>query len=302
MTGGPKTAERTTRPTRPPQEAGADRAAMNAPALRPAPAIASIGAPPDLHAERVCGAMIQWLRAGRAAAHARAEGTIDLRQMGAPAGQQRVAERFTKALGDVALEIQLHPAKRGKFKLVAVDWSIWDPASDCEVENNATTPSVAWLAAVLTVYTGANRRANINSRVMLLVTRHAVVRLAQRAGVRTVDDLVAAMRELWRITSTLLVLRPYNGWLETPAGGWLMPIEAADGETLAVAVLERDRKSGNMLVVKTILDREMVDQGAMALTRDLLEAGRAARETDRSDRARPARRSAARAPRRFRGN
>ena len=100
--------------------------------MNAAPTIQSLGPPPDLHAERIVRAMLEWAHADRARMHENAKGALDLRQMGTPTGQWRAVERFRKAAGDSLLDIHLHRAKRGKFVLVVTDWQIFDPAGVAE--------------------------------------------------------------------------------------------------------------------------------------------------------------------------
>jgi hypothetical protein len=226
----------------------------------PPPAIQSIGPPPDLHAERVCGEMIRWLHAEHKRLRARGNGLIDVRQMGAPQGQLRVAERLRKALGPLALNVMLILAKRGKFTLGVTEWRVWDPAANAPVPAGALAPPAAWLAAALNIYSAVGYRPASQVLVPLLVSRHACVRLAQRADVRTAADLVTAMRDLWRVIWDL-VGQHNDDWLDPPGGAWLVPIR--EGELSPVVVLERDRSGAKRLVAKTILDREMVDERTM---------------------------------------
>jgi hypothetical protein len=245
-----------------------------------APVIASAGVPPDLHAERIVGEMLRWLHAERVRLIELAAGAIDIDQMGTVAGQQRVLARLRQKTQGMALDLRLAAAKRGKFTLTLASWSIWDPAADAAAKVSQPPPA-AWLSVALSVFTGAGHRRVTKTSVPLLVTRHACVRLAQRAGVRTVDGLVAAMGELWRVTAALMSAQP-DSWADPPDSGWFLPIRAADGETLALAVLERARSGDRRLVVKTILDADMAD-GAMGPTHQALQAALAAAGEDRDE-------------------
>lgn len=246
-----------------------------------APVIVSVGPPPDLHAERIVTEMLRWLHAEHKLQHERllacARGILDVRTMGTPKGQHRAAARLKKATNDIALDIRLLTAKRGKFILTLVDWSIWDPIAGVLAEDGPMPP-IAWLAGVLTVFTGANHRPEVRLATPLVVTRHACVRLAQRAGVRTVDDLIVAMRELWRATSALIYGLDQDRWLSPPNNGWFLPIKTVDGETLATAVLERDRDGGEWLVAKTVLDGDMVVGDMLAPTKKAFDEAMAKRD------------------------
>jgi hypothetical protein len=244
------------------------------------PMISSIGLPPDLHAERIVTEMLRWLHAEHKRQHERllacAGGILDVRTMGTPKGQHRAAARLKKATNDIALDIRLLPAKRGKFTLTLVDWSIWDPIAGVLAEDGPMPP-IACLAGVLTVFTGANHRPEVKVVTPLVVTRHACVRLAQRAGIRTVDDLIVAMRELWWATSALIYGLAPDRWLSPPNNGWFLPIKTVDGETLAMAVLDRDRDAGERLVVKTVLAGDMVVSEMLVPTRQAIDEAMARR-------------------------
>ena len=83
------------------------------------------------------------------------------------------------------------------------------------------------------------------------MTRHACVRLAQRANVRTTSDLINAARQLWLAPFKLMSERlPNDNWLDPPGDAWRLPL--ADGGP--VAVLEPDMNGARRLVVKTVLE------------------------------------------------
>lgn len=180
-----------------------------------APQIQSIGVPRDIHAERIVGEMLRFLHDRRREMYERATIAVAVNQMGTPKGQTRAVERLTKAMGLALLDIRLKPAKRGKFVLEVVDWGLWDPAKDDLLsDTDLAPPTTVWLAAVRNVSTGVNYRVVTQTTAPMIVTHHACARLAQRAGVRTVDDLIVAMRELWRVTLALMAQHS-DDWLRS---------------------------------------------------------------------------------------
>ena len=219
---------------------------------RAAPTIACLdGEPvPDRHAERISSDMVSYLCRERMRLHERAIGLIDIEKMGSPAGQKRIADRLATALGPLALEISLKPAKRARFVLEVVDWLVWDSVDDDPVVTDAARPR-AWLGVALTHYTGARHRSDTKFGIPLLVSHHAITRLAQRAGVRTIDDLLESLRELWCVTSGI-ILQQRDDWLAPPQGSWFLPLSRGQ-----IAVLTPARNGGKRLVVKTILDAVM---------------------------------------------
>lgn len=225
------------------------------------PTIQSSGPPPDRHAERVVDEMLRYLHQARPRLSVAAEALLDNRRMGTPEGQRRVVARLRKAMGPLALDLRLKPAKRGKYSMLLVDWTIWDPIRDREVDYDKPPPPTAWLAAVVSLYTGANYIPKVRSGERLLLSRHSIVRLAQRADVRTVEDLIEALRGLWAAAYLLIQLKPSGSWLKPPDGAWLVP-SSFDGSG-PVAVFEPDSSGAPRLVVKTILDRAMVPESKL---------------------------------------
>jgi hypothetical protein len=203
--------------------------------MNTAPKIESLGAPPEKHAERVTREMVAFLHAERPQLEAKAKGMIDPRQMGTHKGLERTADRLIKALGPLALSVYVARATRGRGMLLFADWGTWDPIAGKEA---------AWLAGFLTTLRATNYVLDLRSNARLLVSRHAIARLAERADVRTVEHLLLATRALWTATFQLMTRNP-DGWL-TPCR---LPLPGGQ-----IAILEPDRSGEPRLVTKTILD------------------------------------------------
>jgi hypothetical protein len=216
--------------------------------VTPAPTIQSLGVPPDLHAERIVREMLAWAHDERARLNERAQGVINVDQMGSPTGQWRTCERLRKAAGKSLLDVRLFRAKRGKGMILTTDWSIWDPSAQTLVEDDRRMPETAWLAAVVNTITAVNHRFDCNSATVLLLTHHACVRLCQRCGVRDVDGLLGALQALWREVFALMESHPDQGWLKPPGGIWRVPVGNV------VAIIEPDQSGEPRLVVKTVLE------------------------------------------------
>lgn len=216
-----------------------------------APVISSLGPPPDRHAERIVEEMLTYLHRAENHWTQRSAGVLDMNRMGNPTAQVRTVARFEKALGPVVIQTYLKTGKRAKFKLDVVCWCLWDLDKDEASDWEAPRPANACLAVVMHHLTKDHQ----DSRTPLLITRHACIRLAQRGGVRTVPDLIVALRELWDAVAGLSVNRPDSAWLDAPAAGWLVPIRA-DG-TIAVLGSEDCNGQGRRLVLKTILEPGM---------------------------------------------
>lgn len=165
------------------------------------PRIQSVGIPPDKHAEPITDQMLAYLHAEYGRLWDNVAGSLAKKQLGNPIAQQRAVARFARAAGALALDIQLQTGKRGKFHLVFVSWLLWDPARDTMADTKLPPPATAWLAIG---YASTGRSLEWTCGVPLLLRRHACVRLAQRAGVRTVADLMTALRELWDAMAVLI--------------------------------------------------------------------------------------------------
>ena len=209
----------------------------------PPPVIASVGPPPDRHAERVATEMLAHLWASQATLWANAAGSLKSSQMGNPTGQQRAVARFRKASSDLLLDVRLRTGTRGRFDLTIATWLIWNPATSAPAMAGSALPQTPWLAIG---FAHSARSRSWNSSVPMLVTHHACVRLAQRAGVKTVRDLMAALRDLW-----LALTGEFGMGLDRdcPAAGWRVPLPAGQQ-----AVIWRDPEPSPRLIVKTILD------------------------------------------------
>lgn len=213
------------------------------------PMIESVGSPPDRHAERIVDEMLVWLFKRSREVWLNSKGTFNHKQMGNPVGQERAVERLKQAIGDLLLHCHLEPGKRGKFHLTLVQWMIWNSTQGlvCNPKTEPPPPT-AWIAIATSF---CDRDLEWRTAVPMLVTRHAMVRLAQRAGVRTVPDLLLAMRELWWVLYELVVRDDTlkGHWTDPPPEGWRLPMDRG-----AIAVVGREEQGMRRMLVKTILN------------------------------------------------
>lgn len=223
-----------------------------------APRINSVGPPPDKHAERIVGEMLRYMHLQRTLMHTKhGNSLIDVRTMGAPAGQMKTVEKMRKAIGPLLLDISLLRAKRGKFILMATEWILWDAKAQQPIPSGATLPpGPLWLAVTSSTYTGTNYIPKVTTGLALVISKHTLERFCQRAGVVTVGDMILAVRKLWYAVDHLMSrFEPKSSdWLRPPDGAWLL---AMDFKDTPVAVVAPDKEFGDVLVVKTILDLAM---------------------------------------------
>ena len=149
--------------------------------MNASPQITSIGPPPDRHAQRVVKEILNYLLVEQERLRAPAVGLIDVDRMGTPIGQKRVADRLRGALGPLALSVHLETGRRGKFKLLLSEWSIWNPEANAEADPSRPAPPNAGLAVVTSIYTGASHRGKVKTHTPLVLSQHALERLAELA-------------------------------------------------------------------------------------------------------------------------
>ena len=238
-----------------------------------APKIQSVGPPPNRHAERIVDEMLVWMHGQQREIWNRSKRSLHRRQMGNPTGQERAIARFREAIGDMALDIRLRTGKRGRFRLAMAAWVVWNSRKEDMAHPHDPPPDNSALAVA---FSTCGRDHQWNSGVPLIVTRHAMVRMAERAGMRTVSDLVSAMGSVWRAYYNIIarevdalideqpeILRgePTKGGsrfqsppLEDrlprpPPEGWRIKLDNG-----AVIVVGRDAEGSRRLIVKTVLD------------------------------------------------
>ena len=166
--------------------------------LPSAPPTIRVADPPERHAARVVGEMVQWLaheeiRLETLLAHELGSGCSGL---GSVVAQRRFVERLRRADGGERLvDLRLWPRKKAGFLIRWVYWSVVTPRTAKPVEEGQPLPERPWLSCEVMYFTA--RRPTSHYRGFLL-THHAMQRLAERCGAQTPSDLLVVMKELWR--------------------------------------------------------------------------------------------------------
>ena len=236
---------------------------MNA-APKIAPRIQSIGAPSPQHASRIVGEMLAYLYARRREIQPKLTGVFDPAQFGSVIGQQRTFERFKRAAGSTALYLHLQTGKRARGRITLAEWTLATPEG--KVVDDGPLPLGAGIAGIMSTYRIEHHRPAIRRGRVLTVSRHALIRLAERGDVRTVDELLLSIMSLWACSFAIL-FGSDDVWSNPPRGGaWQVPV-AAD----AVAVLAPHRDGSRCLAALTVLDRSMANETAIAASLALVE-------------------------------
>ena len=165
------------------------------------PQIKSIGLPPEKHADRVVGEMLTVIANARQKRWARMTDIIGKAPDGNPKAQARMVEKLREAARPFCLAVDLEPGKRGRYTLRLATVEAWNPATKDIVGMDEPLPELPWLALNRVDLTSkGNHRYDQEYGLVLAITHHALSRLAQRCGARTVTDI-------WH--ASLMIIRAY---------------------------------------------------------------------------------------------
>jgi hypothetical protein len=164
----------------------------------PFPKITSIGRPPELHADRVVAAMLRQIVKHRhkiSDSIAAMKKDIGVRD-GNPKAQHKMVERLHRAAWPFVVTARLEPGKRGRYSLTLYTMEVWDPATDTIIGEDDRIPDAPWLAFTQMefIHRGRGRPVEKNGGFLLFLTHHALSRLAQRSGARTIEDVAMSAR------------------------------------------------------------------------------------------------------------
>jgi hypothetical protein len=236
------------------------------PSLDAEPKITSVGPPSSQHATRIVGFMLDHLHSRRMAIQPTLNGIIVPSRMGTPVGQMRVFERLKRAMGGTALDLHITTAKRGRFLLMTTEWQ---PIANGSLIKSGALPPNAGLAAVTAFITAVRHQGRGKSETPLVVTRHALARMAERAEVRTIEDMLDGVRDLWKAAGVIMSA-PDEAWRQPPRGNaWQVPVAGG------VAVLAPNDDGSRQLAAVTVLTYEMASRAAFVATNAIVAAAKA---------------------------
>jgi hypothetical protein len=215
------------------------------------PVIESIGPPPEKHAARVAAAMARWLIESSFAHWDQmnrvlgAQGFSD----GNPTAQRKLADRLGTAGGMAVLAMNLKTGKRGAYTITMLTWGGF--AGDRVFEPGDPIPDKPWLGVTITKLAsvgGGHNRHSVKERLWLLISHHAMGRLAERCGARTPEELLMAVRDM---AFAIRIAQKDEEKVDAPPGGWRIPF----GSGIAVVNLH------DTLNVRTVIT--VLESGAM---------------------------------------
>ena len=168
--------------------------------------------------------------------------------VGNPTGQRRFFNALLRNYGDALLGSFLETGTRKRFIMVLDVWT------------RGYEETAGWLigARLQMEGKGPNREADKVCLPMVGFSRHALIRLVQRAKCRRPEDLVTMLRRVWGLSSLLYGLKRED--LPGPGHpGWLIPVNGMDGECVYPVVKGGDGRRGEpILAITTILTRRML--------------------------------------------
>jgi hypothetical protein len=212
------------------------------------PVIRSIGAPPEQHADRVVAEMLRFIVRGQLERQRHIDAALNLPD-GNPLAQAKLARKLEESGRPFIFDVSLkRTGKRGRYQLNFVTLDGYGPGSKRIIGDVKDIPPRPWLAIGLHwIKSLGNHRYDESHSTVVLITHHALSRLAQRTSVRTDDDLLAAVIAIWSA---------YAKWVSEhrsvrfPADHRLT-FQIVDGGN-AMAVLSHD-EGKNTVIVKTII-------------------------------------------------
>jgi hypothetical protein len=111
--------------------------------------------------------------------------------------QLKMLERIKEAAGSFCLGAEIETGKRGRYVLTFLTMNALNAETKKIVRPDDPIPEKPWLAFSFVSITSKGRsRYDNECGVYLLVTHHALSRLAQRCGARTIDDVAQAARQI----------------------------------------------------------------------------------------------------------
>lgn len=162
------------------------------------PTIRSRGAPPEEHADRVVAEMLRMIVAARAARAGQIQSLVGEMPDGNPRAQAKLARRLEAVGRPFVLDVDLNPGKRGRYDLLVRCIEGWDGVRGELISEDDKIPGRPWLACTIVKMTSRGRGFYKEDAVpLVLITHHALSRLAQRCGARTSEDLLDATSNIF---------------------------------------------------------------------------------------------------------
>jgi hypothetical protein len=213
------------------------------------PTIQSVGLPPEEHADRVVAEMLRYLVRGRLAREREIKAALILPD-GNPRAQAKLARKLEERGWPFVLDVSLRKTgKRGRYELNFVGLDGWSTSRGQIIIDEQNIPHKPWISISLNwIVSKGNHSYDERSVVAVLITHHALSRLAQRSGVKTVSDLLMAVNAIWSAYTEHVYDRRGIRFPE----GHRLTFQLHSGGN-ALAVLNHHRTIKDSVVVNTII-------------------------------------------------
>jgi hypothetical protein len=136
----------------------------------------------------------------------RIQQVLDNTPDGNPRAQRKMVSKIESLGKPFVLRVEIEPGKRGRYELLTVIIDGWDPSRSALIlDEDDRIPERPWLACTWALTKSVGRhRYNTETGWPFFCTHHALVRLAQRCGARTANDLLTAVNNIWMAWLTCL--------------------------------------------------------------------------------------------------
>jgi hypothetical protein len=196
--------------------------------------------------------MLRFLVLGRLAREREIKAAID-QPDGNPLAQSKLARRLEDEGWPFVFRVDLvKSGKRGRYTLHFFGLDGFNPVTRRIIEAERDIPHKPWLAISSFLVLSRGKHAyDESSGIVMLLTHHALSRLAQRTSVRTVSDIYVAAIGLWAAHVEHVVEHGPDF-----RDGQRLTFEIGPDVGGAVAVLAHHREQKKVVVVATILEEE----------------------------------------------
>jgi hypothetical protein len=218
------------------------------------PRIQSLGLPPEKHADRVVAAMMRVIAEERARCWRKLNELMAANLPdGNPAAQTRLFKKITAAADSFLLGSHLEPGKRGRYKMRLVILDAWDAERGTILGPDDPIPEKPWITVTsVVIESKGHHRYEEDCQVSLFITHHALSRLTQRCGARTLKELYCAVRRIAIVYLTKHARNPVRGHMR-------VSIELPFNLGTAVCALQPHEDGQGGIVLATLWNQEDVE-------------------------------------------
>ena len=161
------------------------------------PEIQSAGPPPAAHADRVVAEMLHLLAKVHGIVVSNLRNFFKTVRDGNPRAQLKLVDQIKRIGYPLVLDVELQTGKRGKYSMQIFLIGCFDPVQKQLIMENDVIPEKPWLSFSCILHESHGHGVYDQSPYTLVyVTHHALSRLTQRCGARTVDDLLQAVADM----------------------------------------------------------------------------------------------------------